>query len=227
MLDSFGTRRKLDSEVWFHSLPALGEALGTDLDRLPVSLKVLLENQLRHEHDPAVTRSCITALTSRPDPAALGQEVACYPARVLMPDSSGVPLLIDLAANDADGGARFSDPRRVNPVRAYRVVIDHSVRVDFAGTPNAFARNLSAELERNRERYGVVKWAKSQFENFRVVPPGNGIVHQVNIEHLGTSGRLRRARWPPSRLPGQPGRDGQPYADGQCPWGIRLGRGRN
>ena len=184
MLDSFGTRRKLDSEVWFHSLPALGEALGTDLDRLPVSLKVLLENQLRHEHDPAVTRSCITALTSRPDPAALGQEVAFYPARVLMPDSSGVPLLIDLAAMRDAMVARGLDPRRVNPVVPTEFVIDHSARVDFAGTPNAFARNLSAELERNRERYGVVKWAMSQFENFRVVPPGNGIVHQVNIEHL-------------------------------------------
>ena len=184
MRDSFATLRKLDDEVWFHSLAALADALGQNLDRLPISLKVLIENLLRHEDDITVTREDIAALARWPAPAALDREVAFYPVRVLMPDSSGVPLLIDMAALRDAMVARGLDPRRINPVIPTDLVIDHSVRVDFAGAPDAFARNLDAELERNRERYGVVRWAMAQFENFRVVPPGNGIVHQVNIERF-------------------------------------------
>ena len=184
MPNSFGTLRKLNDATWFHSLPALGDALGVPLDRMPVSLKVLLENLVRHEDDVTVTRDDIAALARWPDPAALGREVTFYPFRVLMPDSSGIPLLIDLAALRDAMVARGLDPRRVNPVVPTDLVIDHSVRVDFAGTPDAFARNLDAELERNRERFGVVRWAMAQFANLRVVPPGNGIIHQINIEHL-------------------------------------------
>jgi aconitate hydratase len=184
MRDSFDTLRMLDGEVAFHSLPALGARLGVDLDRLPVSLKVLLENLLRHEDGVTVTADDIAALASWPDPAALGREVAFHPVRVLMPDSSGVPLLIDLAAMRDEMVARGLDPRRVDPMIPTDLVIDHSVRADVAGRPDAFARNLHGELERNRERYGVVRWAMAQFENLRVVPPGNGIVHQVNIERF-------------------------------------------
>ena len=184
MPNSFGTLRKLNDDIWFHSLPALGDALGVSLDRMPVSLKVLLENLVRHEDDFTVTQDDIAALARWPDPAALGREVTFYPFRVLMPDSSGIPLLIDLAALRDAMMSRGLDPRRVNPVIPTDLVIDHSVRVDFAGTPDAFARNLDAELERNRERFGVVRWAMAQFDNLRVVPPGNGIVHQINIEHL-------------------------------------------
>jgi aconitate hydratase len=184
MPNAFATLRRLDDETWFHSLPALGETLGVPLDRMPVSLKVLLENLVRHQDDVTVTTDDIAALARWPDPAALGREVTFYPFRVLMPDSSGIPLLIDLAALRDAMAARGLDPRRVNPVIPTDLVIDHSVRVDFAGTPDAFSRNLNAELERNAERFGVVKWAMAQFDNLRVVPPGNGIVHQINIEHL-------------------------------------------
>src|SRR5262249_48875376 len=184
MRDSFGTLRPLDGGLWFHSLPALDEVLGQRLDRLPVSLKVLLENLARHEDDVTVTRDDIAALARWPAPEALGREVAFFPVRVLMPDSSGVPLLIDMAALRDAVVARGLDPRRVDPVIPTHLVIDHSVRVDFAGTPDAFAKNLDAELERNRERYGVVRWAMHQFANLRVVPPGNGICHQVNIERF-------------------------------------------
>ncbi len=184
MHDSFHTLRVLYDEVAFHSLPALGVRLGVALDRMPVSLKVLLENLLRHEDGVTVTADDIAALASWPDPAALGREVAFHPVRVLMPDSSGVPLLIDLAAMRDEMVARGLDPRRVDPMIPTDLVIDHSVRVDVAGRPDAFARNLRAELERNRERYGVVRWAMTQFMNLRVVPPGNGIVHQVNIERF-------------------------------------------
>jgi aconitate hydratase len=158
--------------------------LGQKLDRLPVSLKVLLENLLRHEDDVTVTRDDIAALARWPAADAIGREVAFHPVRVLMPDSSGIPLLIDMAALRDAMVERGRDPRRVNPLLPTDLVIDHSVRVDFAGTPDAFARNLDAELDRNRERYGVVRWAMNQFSNLRVVPPGNGICHQVNIERF-------------------------------------------
>jgi aconitate hydratase len=183
-LDSFGVLRSLHEELWFYSLPTLQDALGVDLDRMPISLKVLLENLARHEDDITVTRADIDALAHWPEAVALDREVAFHPGRVLMPDSSGVPLLIDLAAMRDAVASHGLDPRRVDPIVPTDLVIDHSVRVDFAGRPDAFVLNLGFELERNRERYGVVKWAMGQFKNLHVMPPGNGIVHQVNIEHL-------------------------------------------
>ena len=184
MSHSFGALKPLRDGIWFHSLPALAETLGVDLGRMPVSLKVLLENLLRCEDGVTVTADDIAALARWPDPAAMDREVAFHPARVLMPDSSGVPLLIDLAAMRDAMVARGLDPARVDPTIPVEMVIDHSVRVDVAGRPDALARNLQGELERNRERYGVVKWAMGQFDNLRVVPPGNGIVHQINIEYF-------------------------------------------
>jgi aconitate hydratase len=184
MRDSFGTRRVLQDEVDFYSLAALEAALGLSLDAMPVSLKVLLENLVRCEDGVTVTADDIAALARWPAADALEREVAFHPIRVLMPDSSGLPLLIDLAAMRDAMVARGLDPRRIDPVIPTDLVIDHSVRADLAGSPDAFVHNLRAELERNRERYGVVLWAMSQFRNLRVVPPGNGIVHQINIEYL-------------------------------------------
>ena len=184
MRNSFGTLRILHDDIGFHSLQALEAALGVSLAHLPVSLKVLLENLVRHEDGVTVTREDVVALAHWPSDAALEREVSFHPGRVLMPDSSGVPLLIDLAAMRDAMAARGLDPRRVAPVARTDLVIDHSVRVDYAGRPDAYALNLHAELQRNRERYGVVKWAMTQFANLHVVPPGNGIVHQVNIERL-------------------------------------------
>ncbi|WP_198952782.1 MULTISPECIES: aconitate hydratase AcnA [unclassified Achromobacter] len=184
MNNSFGTLRALTADLHYYSLPVLGETLHVDLRRMPVSLKVLLENLLRHEDGVIVTREDILSLARWPEGDALGRELSFHPARVLMPDSSGVPLLIDLASMRDAMVARGLDPQRVDPVVPTQLVIDHSVRVDRSGSPDAFAYNLKAELERNRERYGVVRWAMSQFRNLRVVPPGNGIVHQVNIEYF-------------------------------------------
>jgi aconitate hydratase len=224
MRDSFATLRQLTDAVWFHSLPALADALGQNLDRMPISLKVLLENLLRHEDGVTVARDDIAALARWPDPAAMDREVAFYPVRVIMPDSSGVPLLIDMAALRDAFVARGLDPRRVNPVIPTDLVIDHSVRVDHAGTPDAFARNLDTELERNRERYGVVRWAMAQFANFRVVPPGNGIVHQVNIERfaqvVATGERAGRRLAFPDSLVGMDSHTPMVNGLGVFGWGV-------
>jgi aconitate hydratase len=182
--DSFHTRRTLTSGHDYYSLPALAEALGTPLHHLPFSLRVLLENLLRNEDGHAVTTADIEALAHWPAPAALDREVAFYPARVLMPDSSGIPLLIDLASMRDAMAERGLDPKRVNPRIQTDLVLDHSVRADFTGSPEAFTRNLKLEMERNRERYGVVRWAMNQYDNLRVIPPSNGIVHQLNLEYL-------------------------------------------
>ena len=187
--DSFGTRRTLTvgaATYDYYSLPALAAALGVSLDSHPFALRVLLENLLRNEDGHAVIAADIEALARWPAPAALDREVAFYPARVLMPDSSGIPLLIDLAAMRDAMVARGLDPRRVNPRIPVDLVIDHSVRVDFAGSPEAFSRNLKLEMERNRERYEVVRWAMAQYDNLRVIPPSNGILHQLNLEYLAT-----------------------------------------
>ncbi len=185
-IDSFGTSRTLPTGHDYYSLPALAAGLGITLDRLPFSLRVLLENLLRNEDGDAVTAADIEALAHWPAPAALDREVAFHPARVLMPDSSGIPLLIDLAAMRDAMVDRGLDPKRVNPRIPVDLVIDHSVRVDFAGSPEAFSRNLKLEMERNRERYEVVRWAMAQYDNLRVIPPSNGILHQLNLEYLAT-----------------------------------------
>jgi aconitate hydratase len=187
--DSFGTRRDLSvgqKTYRICSLAALAERLGVALHRLPFSLKILLENLLRNEDGVTVTREQIAALAHWPDAAAMDLEVAFYPARVLMPDSSGIPLLIDFAAMRDAVAARGLDPRRVNPLIPTDLVIDHSVRADFTGSADAFTRNLKLELQRNHERYSLVRWAMQQYDNLRVIPPANGIIHQVNLEYLAS-----------------------------------------
>lgn len=222
--DSFGTLRSLNDAVWFHSLPALGEKLSLELARLPVSLKILLENLLRNEDGTTVTRADIEALARWPAPGSVGREQSFYPVRVLMPDSSGLPLLVDLAAMRDEMANLGLDPCRVDPVVRTDLVIDHSVRADFAGTTDAFTRNLAAELERNRERYSAVKWAMTQFRNLRVVPPGNGIVHQVNIERLASvvecSERGGRVVAYPDSLVGMDSHTPMVNALGVFGWGV-------
>ncbi len=188
-LDSFKTRRTVrvgDATFAYFSLPALAERLGVMLDRMPFSLRVLLENLLRNEDGKAVKAADVDALAHWPAPEALDREVAFYPARVLMPDSSGIPLLIDLAAMRDAVVAQGLDPRRVNPRIPTDLVIDHSVRADVVGSPDAIVQNMKLEMQRNRERYALVRWAMGQFDNLRVIPPGNGILHQLNLECLAS-----------------------------------------
>ncbi len=155
-----------------------------DVARLPFSLKVLLENLLRNEDGEAIRADDIEALARWDANAEPSQEIAFTPARVLMQDFTGVPAVVDLAAmRDAMRQVR-GDPAKINPLVPAELVIDHSVQVDVFGSRLAFERNAELEFERNRERYAFLRWGQGAFENFKVVPPDTGIVHQVNLEYL-------------------------------------------
>ncbi len=152
--------------------------------KLPYSLKILLENLLRHEDGETVTRDDVEALLSRGANGAAAREIAYRPARVLMQDFTGIPALVDLAAMREAMRSLSSDPARINPLQPAELVVDHSLQVDRFGDPRALDLNKRIEFERNHERYEFLKWGQKAFSNFKVVPPGRGIVHQVNIEFL-------------------------------------------
>ncbi|ONG58134.1 aconitate hydratase 1 [Pseudoroseomonas deserti] len=154
------------------------------LARLPYSLRVLLENLLRHQDEDTVRQADIDALLAAAEGEARPGDVAFRPARVLMQDFTGVPGMVDLAAMRDAVAARGGDARRVNPMIPVDLIVDHSLIVDCAGTPDAMARNVAHEYRRNAERYSFLRWAQTAFGNFRVAPPGGGILHQVNLEHV-------------------------------------------
>ena len=187
MLDSFNSRDTLTAggrTVAFHRLDAVlaGEAAA----RLPFTHRILLENLLRREDGNGVTRGDIEALAGWRPNSGEEREVAFAPARVLLQDFTGVPAVVDLASMREALEALGGDPERINPLQPVDLVIDHSVQVDAYGTDAAFARNVDIEYERNRERYLFLRWGQQAFRNFRVVPPGTGIVHQVNLEYLAS-----------------------------------------
>jgi len=160
------------------------DALGTDLERLPVTIKVLLENVLRGVGRGFVTEADVKALTSWTPNSGQAIEVPFMPGRVVLQDFTGVPCVVDLAAMRDAMTEMGGDPSRINPLVPADMVIDHSVQVDHFGDHEAFADNVAIEYARNGERYALLRWAQQAFDNFRVVPPGMGIVHQVNLEHL-------------------------------------------
>jgi aconitate hydratase len=183
--DSFGARTALDvggHKYTIFSLPAL-ERRGFTLTRLPYSIKVMLENVLRREDGVVVTADQVEAV-ARWQPQPGEREFSFMPARVLLQDFTGVPVVADLAAMRDAIKRLGGDPARINPIQPGDLVIDHSVQVDSFGTPKAFAINAEMEFERNRERYLFLRWGQGAFNNFRVVPPDTGIVHQVNLEYL-------------------------------------------
>ncbi len=185
--DSLKTRRPMSlagRDYDYFSLAAAGEAVGADLSRLPVSLKVLLENLLRHEDGRTVKVEDIRAMADWLRSRNSTREIAYRPARVLMQDFTGVPAVVDLAAMREAMERLGGDPKRINPLSPVDLVIDHSVMVDAYGQPSSFARNVELEYERNLERYAFLRWGQTAFANFRVVPPGTGICHQVNLEYL-------------------------------------------
>ncbi|MGN8250729.1 aconitate hydratase AcnA [Pseudomonas sp. SMV7] len=194
-LDSLNTLKSLtvgDQTYHYFSLPEAARQLG-DLQRLPMSLKVLLENLLRWEDGKTVTGDDLRALAQWLGERRSDREIQYRPARVLMQDFTGVPAVVDLAAMRAAMAKAGGDPQRINPLSPVDLVIDHSVMVDRYGTPQAFSENVDIEMQRNGERYAFLRWGQSAFDNFRVVPPGTGICHQVNLEYLGRTVWTREA----------------------------------
>lgn len=186
-LDSLKSLKTLDvnSKTYhYFSLPDAARTLG-DLDKLPMSLKVLLENLLRWEDNRTVTGDDLKAIADWLTERKSRREIQYRPARVLMQDFTGVPAVVDLAAMRAAVAKAGGDPQRINPLSPVDLVIDHSVMVDRFGDDKAFGENVDIEMQRNGERYAFLRWGQNAFDNFSVVPPGTGICHQVNLEYLG------------------------------------------
>ncbi|HET8700035.1 MAG TPA: aconitase family protein, partial [Gammaproteobacteria bacterium] len=183
MTDSFGARQPLAVRSSTYQIYRLDKVPG-DVSTLPYTLKILLENLLRFEDGANITQNDINALANWDPAAEPDREIGFTPARVILQDFTGVPAVVDLAAmRDAvvKLGGRAS---MINPLSPAELVIDHSVQVDNFGTPKALALNNAIEFERNQERYAFLRWGQNAFQNFRVVPPNTGIVHQVNLEYL-------------------------------------------
>ncbi|MBT8396141.1 MAG: aconitate hydratase AcnA [Gemmatimonadetes bacterium] len=188
IVDPFGALAELDlseGPTSFYRLPALEEEGLVALDALPFSIRVLLENTLRHAGRGFVREDDVKAVASW-SPANAGTSFPFMPSRVVLQDFTGVPAVVDLASMRTALASLGGDPKRINPVVPADLVIDHSVQVDYYGTADAFQKNVDMEFERNRERYALLRWAQEAFEDFRVVPPGTGIVHQVNLEYLAS-----------------------------------------
>jgi aconitate hydratase len=172
--------------VTYFRLASLAEHGFGNLDRLPMTIKVLLENLLRNAGNGVVRDAEVEAMARWSGARQAEAEFPFYPARVLMQDFTGVPAAVDLAAMRSAMARLGGDPKKINPLVPVDLVIDHSVQVDYFGSANAFAMNVDREYERNMERYALLRWCQVAFENFRVVPPGRGIVHQVNLEYLAS-----------------------------------------
>lgn len=184
--NSFKTHQNISvdgTNYHYHSLPALKDQ-GYNIDRLPYSLRVLLENLLRHEDGKNVTKKDIEALLNWDPQSKNNPEIAFTPARVILQDFTGVPAVVDLAAMRDAMTKLGGNPNKINPLQPVELVIDHSVQVDFAGASDSLLKNTQLEFDRNKERYTFLKWGQQAFENFKVVPPETGIVHQVNVEFL-------------------------------------------
>ena len=184
----FETRRQFDlgngQQGTFYSLPQLEKAGVGPVSKLPVSIRLVLESVLRNCDGKRVSEQNVRALANWKAKAPRTEEVPFVVARIVLQDFTGVPLLVDLAAMRSAVARLGRNPKLIEPLVPVDLVVDHSVQVDFYGTPDALARNLEMEFNRNRERYQLLKWGMQAFDTFKVVPPGIGIVHQVNLEYL-------------------------------------------
>ncbi|MFN3337325.1 MAG: aconitase family protein, partial [Thermomicrobium sp.] len=193
--DPFGARSMLETpegRVTYFRLAAVAEQLAVPLEQLPFTVKILLENVLRYAGRAPCTEADVALVASWRPGAKASREFPFVPARVLLQDFTGVPAVVDLAAMRTAVARLGGNPARINPLVPVDLVIDHSVQVDLFGTTSAFQRNVDLEYQRNRERYLLLRWAQQAFRNFRVVPPGTGIVHQVNIEYLASVVTVRQ-----------------------------------
>lgn len=186
-MNSFNTLSTIEiqgKKYSYHSLEKLEKSSGVNLSKFPYSIKILIENLLRHEDGEIVTKEQIEAVLKQDIKSESNDEIQFTPARVLLQDFTGVPVLADLAAMRNGMIDRGGEPSRVNPLRPVELVIDHSVQIDEFGTPQALEHNIAMEFSRNHERYEFLKWGQNAFDNFSVVPPATGICHQVNLEFL-------------------------------------------
>lgn len=185
--DLLGTRTALATSsgtIYYYSLAKLAEQGYPAIHSLPFSIKVLLESVLRNCDDYVVTREDVKKLATYNAAQPVPEEIPFKPARVILQDFTGVPAVVDLAAMRAAMSRMGGDPKKINPICPVDLVIDHSVQVDYFGQADSFSKNIQVEMERNRERYEFLRWGQQAFDNFGVVPPGRGIVHQVNLEYL-------------------------------------------
>src|SRR5204862_1912976 len=188
MHDEFETLRKFDAgngrEGFLHSLPALEERGIGKISRLPVSIRIVIESVLRNCDGKKARRKDVEALANWKAKSPADEEIPVVGARIVLQDFTGVPLIVDLAAMRSAVQRLGSDPKIIEPLVPVDLVIDHSVQVDFFGSPRALELNLDMEFKRNRERYQFLKWGQQAFKTFQLIPPGIGIVHQVNLEYL-------------------------------------------
>src|ERR671935_811928 len=193
--DAGGVRATLPTMhggVTYYRLGALADQASADLTKMPVTVKILLENLARLADQGLAGTDDVQALARWTPGGTVNGEFAFLPARVVLQDFTGVPAVVDLAAMRSAVARLGGDPSRINPLAPADLVIDHSVQVDAFGSSLAFARNVELEFARNRERYALLRWAQQAFQQFRVVPPGTGIVHQVNLEYLASVVGTRR-----------------------------------
>src|SRR5256886_1710023 len=204
----------------FYSLPKLEAAGVGAVSRLPVSIRTVLESVLRNVDGKKITENDVRTLARWGAKAERTEEIPFMVARVLLQDFTGVPLLVDLAAMRS-AAARFEkDPRIIEPLVPVDLVIDHSVQVDFANRPDALQLNMDVEFKRNRQRYQFLKWGMQAFNGFRVVPPGIGIVHQVNLEYLARGVLERDGVWYPDTLVGTDSHTTMINGLGIVAWGV-------
>jgi aconitate hydratase len=219
--DSFGARTSLTTgtgDVEIYSLKKVDERVGGDVFSLPFSIRVILESLARNCGGRFVSEADVEALASWPE--SVGEELAYLPARVVMQDFTGVPAVVDLAAMRSAMQEVGGDPRRINPLVPTDLVIDHSVQVDAFGTPAALQFNAEREFERNRERYEFLKWGQQAFDNFTVVPPATGIIHQVNLEYLARVVQVKDGVALPDTLVGTDSHTTMINGLGVLGWGV-------
>ena len=185
-LDTLSDLAVGDKTYKIYSLAKLESRYGASISRLPFSIRILLENVLRNLDGKTITEQHVESLANWDPSNTEPREIPYNPARVILQDFTGVPCVVDLAAMRSVVEKKGGDPSLVNPIVPVDLVIDHSVQVDYFASGDAFGKNVEVEYERNRERYTFLKWAQGSFDNFRVVPPGTGIVHQVNLECLAS-----------------------------------------
>src|SRR6201997_1851266 len=202
----FNTLQKFDlgsgQQGTFYSLPALEKAGAGPVSKLPVSLRLVLEAVLRNCDGKKVTEKNVRELAQWQPKAERTEEIPFIVARIVLQDFTGVPLLVDLAAMRSAVARMGKNPKMIEPLVPVDLVVDHSVQVDFAGSPDSMAKNLDLEFSRNRERYQFLKWGMQAFDTFKVVPPGIGIVHQVNLEYLAKGVLNAGEVWYPDTLVG-------------------------